>query len=211
MTFQEQLTGSFKLTQCISRVNDVAKYQLKIPQDRADHLRDAFSYAQLTSKLAVIKHLKDIKDSNTIILGQWHGMLGLMLQKFNISKNIIGIELDKFWHDFSQHIILEDYIGIHADVTQVELWEHLIVPDNNLIINTSCEHMTWDWLNFKREYTNGTLYVQSNNYKIDEHINILDSEEELATIIENHGFTVTDVNCIKFSPYDRYCVVAKWN
>ena len=54
----------YKLTSCISQVNDVAKYILNIPPERADHLRDAYSYGQLTSKVVALNHLCNIQESN---------------------------------------------------------------------------------------------------------------------------------------------------
>lgn len=210
MISTETLSDVYKIASCISRVNDVAKYHLKIPLDRADHLRDAFSHAQLQSKIAVLDHLRNLKNCDTVILGQWHGMLGLMLQRWGISKNVVGVELDSFWHDFSKHIITENYTALHGDATLPSTWQHLLEQENNLVVNTSCEHMSWDWLDFKRSGTSGYLYAQSNNYVIDDHINLLTSVDELAAAIESRGFTVLITKTLKFAPYDRYCVVAQW-
>lgn len=211
MTPNKEYQQMAKLVSCLGHINDMAKYCLKIPADRADHLRDAYSYAQLQSKVAALKHLKDITNANTIVLGQWHGMLVYMLQKFGISKNSLGVEYDDFWHSFCLQLGLQNYQGILADATDTANWSFFLESENNLVVNTSCEHMSWDWLNFEKSNSRGFLYAQGNNYEIPDHINVCQSLDEFTNSIANRGFIIHNSVEMKFSPYTRYCVLASWN
>lgn len=201
----------YKMCSSLSHINDIAKYRLNIPPDRADHLRDAYSHGQLISKLAALKHLNQLSKMNTIVLGQWHGLLAYILNKFGVSHKTVGVELDHFWHDFCLNLELPNYIGVHGDATDSNVWREYLQSNNNIIINTSCEHMNWDWLNFDRLDTSGYIYAQGNNYKIPEHINTCTSLTEFADSFSQRGLTIHSQHEIEFHPYNRYCVLASWN
>ena len=136
--------------------------------------------------------------------------MAFLLSKFNVSKTIVGVELDDFWHDFCLNLNIPNYTGVCADATQVSNWQTYLTAENNLIINTSCEHMNCDWLNFNRTNSNGVIYAQGNNYKIPEHINVSSSLDEFVSAFESHGLIIQKTLEVKFAPYNRYCVVASW-
>lgn len=201
----------YKLGSCLAHINDVAKYKLDIPQDRANHLRDAYSHGQLLSKIAALKHVSHLSEMNTIVLGQWHGLLAHMFGKFGISKSTVGIELDEFWHDFCLHLNLPNYTGVCGDATDSTVWTQYLQPSHNLVVNTSCEHMSWDWLDFERGDTCGYVYAQANNYVIPEHVNTCQSLREFVDAFASRGYTIHSEVELKFAPYNRYCVLASWN
>jgi hypothetical protein len=204
------LRGAYYFSSCIARINHVAQYEIVVSEATHAHLRDAYTHEQLTSKLAAISHLIDLHQTPTIVLGQWHGLLPLLLTKFRISSDIVGVELDPFWSDFSRRVMSQtNYTEIQADITDTAQWESYI-GEKSLVINTSCEHMSWDWLRFQKK-NSGTLYVQSTNYQHHTHVNTVNSEDEVAAVLESYGFTVEKKYCLKFHPYNRYCVMAKWN
>jgi hypothetical protein len=74
---------------------------------------------------------------------------------------------------------IEEQDGRFRAITQ----DMCTVPvHGDVIINTSCEHITQEqydtWL--ERMPINSLLVLQSNNYKIDEHIRIAESVDEFA-------------------------------
>lgn len=202
--------GLLRLGSCISHINDIAKYKLNIPVDRAEHLRDAWSYGQLLSKIAALKHLRTLQNMHTIALGQWHGLLPYMLQKFGISDTVVGIEIDQFWHDFCIQLQLKNYSGYCTDATDPQNWQQHLQPDSNLILNTSCEHMSWQWLDFDRSSSCGYIYAQGNDYVIPEHTNVCSTLDEFVDAFKSRGYDIQYKTSISFPAYNRWCVLASW-
>jgi hypothetical protein len=81
-----------------------------------------------------------------------------------------------------------------------------------LIINTSSEHME-DIVKMKKYYKNYPEYpilaVQSNNYfKLEEHINCVNDEEEL--VRKNSIKNIFYVGKNKLPLYNRFMVIGRW-
>jgi hypothetical protein len=83
------------------------------------------------------------------------------------------------------------------------------VPINgDIIINTSCEHITQEQYNTWLERTpiNSLLVLQSNNYKIDEHIRIANSVDEF---VEQSKIQVLWKGELQLQLYKRFMIIGK--
>ena len=83
-----------------------------------------------------------------------------------------------------------------------------IRSDADVIINTSCEHITQDqydlWLSGMPH--NSLLVVQSNNYNIPEHIRLAESLDEFK---EQSGLNVLWAGELELPLYKRFMIIGK--
>ena len=145
---------------------------------------DAFWSGQLKSKEWLIQNLRPhIKKFVTVdIHGGWVGVLASMLFQSDMPVlNIRSIDLDPTCEPIAvnmnkQEEMVGKFRAVSADMCEIR-------SDADVIINTSCEHITQDqydlWLS-GMPY-NSLLVLQSNNYNIPEHVRIADSLEEFET------------------------------
>jgi hypothetical protein len=142
---------------------------------------DAFWAGQLKSKEWLITNLRKHVDKvvSIDIHGGWVGVLASMLFQSDIFiTNIRSIDIDPH----CEHVATmmnkgEEMVGKFRAVTADMC---TIRSDADVIINTSCEHITQDqydlWLS-GMPY-NSLLVLQSNNYDIPEHVRTASSLEE---------------------------------
>ena len=144
-------------------------------------LLDSFSPNQFKSKEKLINHIRDMKilksTSEIVIFGGWYG--SILIPAFKEVKQITLIDKDKDVVSISKNRLFTHYNNVDFISKDVFEW----APDSsrikkcNLIINTSCEHMTsMKELNLE---TKAYFAYQSNNmYDIEGHINCVSSIEE---------------------------------
>jgi hypothetical protein len=147
---------------------------------------------QISSKIWLIENLTKIcnkletTNHKIEIVGSWYGY-----PLIEYLKNNISIEKIECWDiDKEARMIAKKYIEIFNNdntfVYSKNYWHHLrTASEATILINTSSEHMVesfyqvtgkWDVFYHKKPI----IVIQSNNmYHIDEHINCVDSEEEL--------------------------------
>jgi hypothetical protein len=142
---------------------------------------DAFWSGQLKSKEWLIKNLrKNVNKFVSIdIHGGWVGVLASMLFQSDIYiNNIRSIDIDPTCEPIAtmmnkQEEMQGKFKAVTADMCAIR-------SDADVVINTSCEHITQDqydlWLSGMPH--NSLLVLQSNNYIIDEHIRPADSLEK---------------------------------
>lgn len=134
---------------------------------------DAFWRGQILSKEWLIDNVKSqISSPVTVdIHGGWVGVLASMLFQSSLPiKHIRSIDIDPDCEDIARdmnQIELEagKFRAITADMCQVR-------SDADVIINTSCEHITQDqydlWVTGHPQ--NSLLVLQSNNYNLPDHV-----------------------------------------
>ena len=153
---------------------------------------DAFWKGQLRSKEWLINCLDEHvhMGSSIDIHGGWVGVLASMLFQSNIPiTNIRSIDIDPSCESVATMMNKKEemagrFRAVTADMCTIR-------SDADVIINTSCEHITQDsydlWLS--GHPANSIIVLQSNNYNIPEHVRIakdLDSFKEqsgLSTIL----------------------------
>lgn len=139
---------------------------------------ESFWKGQIRSKEWLIQNLRPhIKKVVTVdICGGWNGVLASMLFQSDIPcKEIKSIDIDPACEETANTMNkLEQMVGKFSAVT-ADMCS--LTYNADVVINTSCEHITQDqydqWL--RNISANSLVVVQSNNYEIYEHIRIADS------------------------------------
>jgi hypothetical protein len=172
---------------------------------------DAFWSGQLTSKEWLITNLRNNVNKlvSIDIHGGWVGTLASMLFQSNIYiKNIRSVDIDPSCEAIATMMNKkEEMVGRFRAVTADMC---AIRSDADVIINTSCEHITQDqydlWLS---GMPHGSLIVvQSNNYDIPEHIRTASSLEEFK---KQSNLTVIWAGELELPLYTRYMIIGKAN
>lgn len=162
-------------------------YWMSAVRDSNDRTRvlDAFWKGQIKSKEWLIIELEKlfwVDDVTVDIHGGWLGVLASLLFQSNIQiKNIRSIDIDPSCEPIANTMNkIEEMQGRFRAVTANMC---NIRSDADVIINTSCEHITQEeydlWLSGLPN--NAIIVLQSNNYNIPEHIRIANSLEEFKT------------------------------
>jgi hypothetical protein len=145
---------------------------------RYDEFRDMFSSGQIASKEWLVKTLENYRcvahKSDTVIVGAWFGTLGIMLKKSFPYMNIRLLDIDPRCETFIKNITYDmtNIIPVTADMYRYTYTE-------NIVINTSCEHISdlQKWLSLLKKGT--VVVLQSNNMSdIPGHINCCSDEKE---------------------------------
>jgi hypothetical protein len=168
---------------------------------------DAFWSGQLQSKEWLIVNLrKHVKKFVTVdIHGGWVGTLASMLFQSDVPvTSIRSIDIDPTCESIATTMNkIEEMVGkfcaITADMCAIR-------SDADVIINTSCEHITQEqydlWLS-GLPY-NRLLVLQSNNYKITEHIRTAETLEEFK---QQCNIKVAWAGELKLPLYTRWMVI----
>jgi hypothetical protein len=171
---------------------------------------DAFWSGQLKSKEWLIKNLRPhIKKFVTVdIHGGWVGVLASMLFQSDVPVlNIRSIDIDPACEPIAINMNkLEEMVGkfraVTADMCSIR-------SDADIIINTSCEHITQDqydlWLSGVPH--SSLLVLQSNNYNIPEHIRIANSLDEFKK--QCGDINVLWAGELELPLYTRFMVIAR--
>lgn len=162
---------------------DHLHFWMQAIRQSSDPLRtmDAFWSGQLKSKEWLIDNLKPFieKVVSIDIHGGWVGVLASMFfQSDIICKNINSIDIDPTCESIATMMNKpEEIVGMFKAHT-VDMCHY--ISDADVIINTSCEHITqhqYDtWLENLPKHS--LIVVQSNNYNIPEHIRIANNLTE---------------------------------
>lgn len=180
-------------------------------RDSRDPLRtlDAFWKGQINSKLWLIEKLKPfVKESVTIdIHGGWVGLLSSMLFQSDIPvKFIRNIDIDASCESIASMMnkgeeIQGKFTAITSDMCDID-------SSANVVINTSCEHITQQqykqWLD--RVSADSLLVLQSNNYHIEEHVRTAESLEEFK---KQSAVRVLWDGELKLTKYTRWMIIGK--
>ena len=170
---------------------------------------DAFWSGQLKSKEWLIKNLrKNVSKVVSIdIHGGWVGVLASMLFQSDIYiTNIRSIDIDPECESIATMMnkgeeIAGRFKAVTADMCTIR-------SDADVIINTSCEHITQEqyelWLS--RQLNSSLIVLQSNNYIIDEHIRPAESLEHFKT---QSNLNVLWAGELELPKYTRYMIIGK--
>ena len=190
-------------------------YWMQAIRQSPDPMRtmDAFWSGQLKSKEWLITNLRNhINKFVTIdIHGGWVGVLASMLFQSDVPiliirsiKNIRSVDIDPSCEFIATNMNkIEEMVGKFCAVT-ADMCE--IRSDADVVINTSCEHITQDqydlWLS-GMPY-NSLLVLQSNNYDIPEHVRTAHSLEEFKS---QCGINVIWAGELELPLYKRFMVI----
>jgi uncharacterized protein (DUF2235 family) len=170
---------------------------------------ESFWKGQIRSKVWLIDNLrKHVKKVVSIdIHGGWNGVLASMLFQSDLFiTNIRNIDIDPECEEIANTINkIEEMVGkfkhVTADMVNLR-------SDADVIINTSCEHITQDqydlWLSGMPQ--NSLFVLQSNNYNIPEHIRIANTLDEFK---EQCKINVLFAGELELPLYKRFMIIGK--
>lgn len=148
-----------------------------------NEFRDMFSGGQIRSKDWLIKVISDwdsgFNPGSAIIVGAWFGTLGVMLKQKYPELDLTLLDIDPRCEQFIK-VATADIWGLKAVTADMYSYKY----KENLVINTSCEHLLdpKKWLSLLPKDT--LVALQSNNaFHIDGHINCVNSESEFINLV----------------------------
>lgn len=175
-----------------------------------NHMRtlDAFWSGQLKSKEWLIDCLDEhVHMASSIdIHGGWMGVLASMLFQSNIPiTSIRSIDIDNECEPIANIMNQLEYNqGKFRAITHNMID---IRSDADIVINTSCEHITQDeydiWLSGLRQ--DSIIVVQSNNYNIPEHVRTASSLDEF--VGQSQLETILFKGEMNLPLYTRYMII----
>lgn len=174
-------------------------------QPRYDEFRDMFSFGQLASKEWLISELTkhDIGNKSVLITGAWFGTLGVLLKKIVPTTDITLVDIDPRCEVFLRNIT-HDISGIKANTADM----YGYVYQEDIIVNTSCEHIgnVGSWLGLIPKNT--TVVLQSNNFTDGSgHINCAYSKEDFLS--QTNLSEVWYIGELVMPMYTRYMIIGK--
>lgn len=158
-------------------------------------LIDSYSYNQFKSKENLLKHIDDLQlnKPNITILGCWFGsiLVPALAQKANhiscidIDDRVIGVGKCRLF------TMYDNITWFSRDVWDEHHWHRIKKAD--LIINTSCEHMS-SMSELPVLYKSNAYFAfQSNNmYDIPTHINCVSSMEEFYSQLPHNASVMVE-------------------
>lgn len=172
---------------------------------------ESFWKGQVHSKIWLIENLKPFvtTPSNVDIFGGWNGVLSsLMFQSSLPIVNIRSVDIDPSCELVASTVNkIEEMQGRFSTFTS-----DMSVTNStaDIVINTSCEHVTKDqysaWLDLMPK--NSLVVLQSNNYyQLDEHINCVDSVDDL--VKDSNLTTVFFKDTLILPKYNRFMIIGK--
>jgi hypothetical protein len=172
---------------------------------------DAFWSGQLKSKEWLITNLrKNVNKFVSIdIHGGWVGVLASMLFQSEIYvKNIRSIDIDPTCEPIANMMNKREEMSGRFRAVTSDMCE--IRSDADVVINTSCEHITQEqydlWLSGMPH--NSLLVLQSNNYDIPEHVRTAKDLEEFKS---QCGVNIIWAGELELPLYTRYMIIGKAN
>ncbi len=174
---------------------------------------DAFWGGQVKSKEWLIENLENIfkitpneKPLTIEIHGGWVGVLASMLfqSKLNI-KSIRSVDIDPHVQHISAEMNRIEYNQGRFDSITADMSELRDYPAD-IVINTSCEHITQEQYDKWLENTpaNALIVTQGNDYNIPEHIRTSKDIDEFE--IQCH-LTRKYVGTLRLPQYNRYMII----
>lgn len=170
---------------------------------------ESFWKGQIRSKVWLIDNLR--KHVNKVVSidihGGWNGVLASMLfQSSIVVTNIRNVDIDPRCEEVANTINkIEEMVGKFRHVTADMC---CIRSDADVIINTSCEHITQDqyelWLSGLPQ--DSLIVLQSNNYIIDEHIRPAKNLEDFK---KQSDINVLWAGELEMPLYTRYMIIGK--
>lgn len=188
---------------------DHLHYWMQAIRQSPDHIRtlDAFWKGQLKSKEWLIDSLDEFVhiDSSVDIYGGWVGVLASMLFQSRIPITTIrSIDIDPSCETIATTMNKDEEIAgrftaITADMCTTP-------SDANIVINTSCEHITQqqynEWLLGLRK--DSLILLQSNNYNIPEHVRIANNLDHFK---EQSSLNILWAGELNLPLYTRFMII----
>ena len=184
-------------------------------RDSDDRYRtlESFWKGQVNSKVWLAENLVGfvpVRPLNIVIYGGWNGVLASILFNSNIAvEHVTSVDIDPVCEDIANTVnkryeMLDKFEAVTHDMCKY-------VTGADVVINTSCEHITQeqynDWLDNQPD--DAVIVLQSNNY--------FDHDEHIRCSTDLNDFTrISNINpylrrTLKTPKYNRYMLIGKKN
>ena len=198
-------------------------------------LDDHFSRGQMMSKIWLVEHLQYYMDylhengktvTNIVQYGGWYATVAWFILRDHRIKQYLSLDVDDNCVQIADSFNENDYVNswrfkaVTHDVNKIEWTDRKfdinaynavgnavpITVGPQMVINTSCEHMTDDWFNALPE--DMPVCLQTNDYFANEqHINCVSSIDE---VLEKYKFkNVSFSGELDTGLYKRFMVIGR--
>jgi len=199
-------------------VETIKKIAKKYPGRLLDIL-NCFGENQHKNKMWLIEKLNDYSSNelknrfvDLAILGSWYGYLFYLIKEYSDFKFISNVrlyDLDKDTKKLGSLFFTKDYHSqlkfITKDIKDIDFSQEIF----NIIINTSCEHMSKETIHtYLNTVRPGVICVlQSNDYtELDEHINCSKSEKEFVDEYSGYFNNIKSYT-LNMDKYNRFMII----
>lgn len=176
---------------------------------------ESFWKGQVNSKVWLIEQLQKILNAQqskttVVIHGGWNGVLSSLLFNSNINvKHITSVDIDPLCEEIANTINKQQEIDGKFTAVTADMCTH--VYDAQVVINTSCEHITQSqynqWLLNVPE--DSYIVLQSNNFfELEEHIRCAVSVDDF---VKMSNIQVLYKGELQTPKYNRYMIIGKPN
>lgn len=174
---------------------------------------ESFWKGQVKSKIWLIDNIMTYVPANDITIvihGGWNGVLASLLFQTNLRiSKLVSIDIDKSCEDTANTMNKIEEIEGRFQAVTCDMAEYYYKFIPNIVINTSCEHITQEtyekWLsNVPGE---SIIVLQSNDYfELDEHIRCANHIDEF---IEQSKIKVFSSDILKLPKYNRFMIIGR--
>lgn len=199
----------------VEKIYKESKYNPDVDLYRSFDIINSVNDNQISSKEWLVENLLPFVSQselyNIAILGSWYGLLGIIL-RHHISEevHIRNIDSDPESKNIGLNFIKDNETYRNNFFIISDAVNHVMENPNRyqVIINTSCEHMEPDDIQFilKSKGGNSMICFQSNNYhSVQSHINTHNSLDDFV-----NSLNLVDVyyaGVYKAKDYERYMVI----
>ena len=172
---------------------------------------ESFWKGQVNSKVWLAENLigfVPVRPLNIVIYGGWNGVLASILFNSNIAvQRITSVDIDPVCEDIAntvnrRYLNENKFSAVTADMCEY-------TSDADVVINTSCEHITQDqydnWLS--NQPNDATIVLQSNNYfELEEHVRCATDLNNFMRMSNINPYLCKTLETLK---YDRYMLIGK--
>jgi hypothetical protein len=172
---------------------------------------ESFWKGQVNSKVWLAENLLEfvpVRPLNIVIHGGWNGVLASILFNSNIAvQRITSVDIDPVCEDIANTVNRRYLDDNKFSAVTADMCEH--TSDADVVINTSCEHITQEQYNkwLTNQPNDATIILQSNNYfELGEHIRCSSSLDDFVKMSNIQVFYKGELQTPKYS---RYMIIGK--
>jgi hypothetical protein len=175
---------------------------------------ESFWKGQVNSKVWLAENLLEfvpVRPLNIVIYGGWNGVLASILFNSNIAvQRITSVDIDPVCEDIANTVNRRYLDDNKFSAVTADMCEH--TSDADVVINTSCEHITQEQYNkwLSNQPNNATIVLQSNNYfELDEHIRCSSSVDDFIKMSNIQVLYKGELETPKYYRYMIYMIIGK--
>ena len=174
---------------------------------------ESFWKGQVNSKVWLAENLVGfvpVKPLNIVIYGGWNGVLASILFNSNIAvEHVTSVDIDPVCEDIANTVNKRYEMQGKFEAVTHDMCKYVTGAD--VVINTSCEHITQEQYNqwLDNQPDNAVIVLQSNNYfKHKEHVRCSKDLDNFTKISNIKPYLRRVLETPK---YDRYMLIGKKN